>query len=86
MGEHGHDIGPALPTVDEVTNTILTTTKQNKPITLTAYYSRGIEDEAGCIEGTAVKVDASEWMTCISGLPRGTILTSRRVPAPDGTN
>eukprot|EP00978_Attheya_sp_CCMP212_P028257 scaffold97159_cov60-Attheya_sp.AAC.1 len=78
MGEHGHDIGPALPTVDEVTNTILTTTKQNKPITLTDY-SRGIEDEAGYIEGTVIKVDASEWMTCISGLPRGTILTSTQL-------
>eukprot|EP00978_Attheya_sp_CCMP212_P029885 scaffold107878_cov51-Attheya_sp.AAC.2 len=78
MGEHGHDIGPALPTVDEVTNTILTTTKQNKPITLT-YYSRGIEDEAGYIEGTAIKVDASECMPCISGLPRGTILTSTQL-------
>jgi hypothetical protein len=78
MGENGHDIGPALPTVDEVTNTILTTTKQHKPITLT-YYSRGIDDEAGYIEGTAVKVDAAEWMTCISGFPRGTIFTSTQL-------
>ena len=75
LGEQPHDIGPALPTLDEVTNTILTTTKQNKPVTLT-HYSRGIEDEDGYIEGTAIKVGASEWMTCINGLPRGTILTS----------
>jgi hypothetical protein len=75
LGEQPHDIGPALPTLDEVKNTILTTTKQNKPVTLT-YYSRGIEDEDGYIEGTAIKVGASECMTCINGLPCRIILTS----------
>ena len=30
MNEHGHDVGTPIPTRDEITHTILTTTKQNK--------------------------------------------------------
>jgi hypothetical protein len=72
MAEHGHDVGTPQQTPDEITHTILTTTKLNKHVTLT-YYENGIEDEDRYVEGTAVKVAGAEWLTCISGLPRGTI-------------
>jgi hypothetical protein len=75
MNEHGHDVGTPIPTRDEITHTILTTTKQNKHVVIT-YYANGLEDEDSYVEGTAVKVGGSEWMTCVTGLPRGAIYSS----------
>jgi hypothetical protein len=81
MEAQGHDIGPPQPTADEITDTIISTTKMNKPVTLT-YYPHGIDHEDSYIEGTAVKVGASDWLVCITGFPVGTIKSSTELKDP----
>eukprot|EP00978_Attheya_sp_CCMP212_P030036 scaffold109009_cov47-Attheya_sp.AAC.1 len=52
---------------------------QNKTKTkhvMLSYYKNGIEDEERYVEGTAVKVGGAEWLTCVTGLPHGTISTT----------
>eukprot|EP00978_Attheya_sp_CCMP212_P027956 scaffold95141_cov56-Attheya_sp.AAC.1 len=81
MDAQGHDVGPPQPMADEITDTIVSTTKMNKAVTLT-YYPHGIDHEDSYIEGTAVKVGASDWLVCITGFPVGTVKSSTELKDP----
>eukprot|EP00978_Attheya_sp_CCMP212_P024467 scaffold76826_cov29-Attheya_sp.AAC.1 len=50
--------------------------QQNKHDVMLTYYKNGIEDEDRYVEGTTVKVGGAEWLTCVTGVPHGTISTT----------